>query len=310
MVTIASRPRRAPAHRLIGVMIACLGAGIVGGCTHGDDGAVASLTSNAPGSGGSPAVSAQRASAEALYACLADADLPATLSTLGVDGDQASIAWEDGHKVMERVPDTGDGGWVGISGEVPVEDQEAFAADNTSYGLVVDGMDRSTDFERCHLESGYTAPQIMADPADELAQKQAQAEATNAWIACAREHGYPDLADVTAVVDNWSTQPTAMLPSDITEQALRTLLAACPSFDVDKAKDAFDPDTPSLPGEFTPPMIHVPLPGEAPDGTMAGESAVGDATMEKYTLLNDIILEDNNAFWDDLMNNEDDGGTQ
>ncbi|MDR1294292.1 MAG: hypothetical protein LBK59_04960 [Bifidobacteriaceae bacterium] len=300
MVTVASRPPCRPYRRITVAVVAVVGAGIVGGCTYGDDG-VTSLASKAPGAADSPVYSDQRASAEALHACLTDADLPATLSTLGTSGDQASIAWEDGHSVIWRVPDAGAGyPWTATSGEVRAEVQEAFEAAATDYGLTVDGVDHSGDFERCWVESGYTQPEADADPAEELTQKQAQAEATNEWVACARNHGYPDLADVTAVADGWMTQPVAVLPWDITARALRTLLEACPSFDIEEATDAFDPDTPSLPGDFVPPMIQVPMPGQRPDG--GTDEVPDDAAVENYTRLNDIIIEDQTAFWDELTN--------
>jgi hypothetical protein len=98
--------------------------------------------------------------------------------------------------------------------------------------LIVGEVDQTEAFRACIAESGYTEPVFRTDPAQEIAEKQATEAATVAWVKCARENGYPALADpAPAVADEWMTTPTAVLPADTTSADLAALLEACPAED-------------------------------------------------------------------------------
>jgi hypothetical protein len=115
--------------------------------------------------------------------------------------------------------------------------------------LIVGQNDHTDLLNRCLESSAFTEPVFGVDPDQEIKQKQLDAEATLRWAECARAHGYPNLADPPPVkADNWRTEPAVALPADITEAALRELLASCPAFDLaarqalDDAVAALDPD--------------------------------------------------------------------
>jgi hypothetical protein len=96
--------------------------------------------------------------------------------------------------------------------------------------LIVGATDHTETFRACVEESGYTEPVFQADPAEEIKEKQAILSVTVAWAKCARENGYPDLADpLPAVADQWVTTPTAVLPAETTPEDLAGLLAECPA---------------------------------------------------------------------------------
>ncbi|MDR0366282.1 MAG: hypothetical protein LBH68_05595 [Bifidobacteriaceae bacterium] len=104
--------------------------------------------------------------------------------------------------------------------------------------LIVDQTDYTEVFISCLEQSGYTEPvydQLPPDPEEEMIVKQVMFDSTNRWIACARENGYPDLADpAEPVADEFLTMPEAILPGDTTPDQLRTLLGACPNFDAEQ----------------------------------------------------------------------------
>jgi hypothetical protein len=189
-----------------------LTAAVPAACGAPNDAGVVTLESNAP-SVAELAVqreAEQVEGAEALLACLQDADLPAALTPLDKG---ARVGWQSqGHDIMARYPD---GYFVpvpGKAGEFAQETIEAFElAHPDGYGLEVDGVDRTAPFAACHERSAYVDPtELDADPASELALHQRQADATNAWIACARQNGLPELADVTAAADGGP--PEALIP--------------------------------------------------------------------------------------------------
>jgi hypothetical protein len=79
------------------------------------------------------------------------------------------------------------------------------------------------------VSSGYVQPSWYGPEEQELAAKQARVEVSNRWAQCARENGYPALRDVdTPVADSGTSWPAIILPADITEGQLVTLVEACP----------------------------------------------------------------------------------
>jgi hypothetical protein len=98
--------------------------------------------------------------------------------------------------------------------------------------LFVGEADLTKAWTHCAAQTGYTRPVWVEDPQDELVEKQHTAEASAAWAACAREHGYPATKDPAApVADGWATHPVAVLPASITAAELQALLEDCPTFD-------------------------------------------------------------------------------
>ncbi|MDR2566206.1 MAG: hypothetical protein LBC97_09175 [Bifidobacteriaceae bacterium] len=230
-------------------------------CTGEDDG-VATLdrggeATTGAGGGASPAVDTrtqaeliadQARSANDLVTCLVAADIPAVTEPYSDDGQlHVWLAIEEDHiasfgggaAIMDGIPD-----WMldlaakyDPSMELIKEAQAggsptAWPTGEVPPYLIIGQQDRTEDLRRCLDSSGYTEPVNYPTPDREVAIKQVDLEATLPWIECARANGYPDLEDPVPVkADEWQTEPTAVLPADITEQEFRALLAVCPVFD-------------------------------------------------------------------------------
>ncbi|MDR1427067.1 MAG: hypothetical protein LBJ08_04845 [Bifidobacteriaceae bacterium] len=210
---------------------------LIGGCANSQHGDVPTLTDES-----SRSVEAGLA-LEALVACLKDAEIPARVGS--VDGNGV-LSWEERHDIYAVNPW---GETVEISGLTLGDAQSTssgefanfvdshFADGLYSAGLKVDGVDFSDDYGRCLDSSGYQPSEREIDVASELAAKQALAEITNDWIACARDNGYSDWPDVEpGKADGWLTSPTALVPLSISTDSLQELLGTCPNFDEDTAR--------------------------------------------------------------------------
>ncbi|MDR1293810.1 MAG: hypothetical protein LBK59_02435 [Bifidobacteriaceae bacterium] len=213
------------------------------------------------------------------------AELPATVST--VEGGKL-VGWEEGtHQVFSSGP-LGPAALIAGPGadaeEVAASDEYAtfLASHQTdagwSYGLVVDGVDYSADYQACAESSDYVDPLTEPDLTDELTGKRMLADATNDWIACARENGYPEWADVEpGVADNWLTSPSATIPLTMTAEDLRSLLAECPNFDEKIAEMQEDPDYVITGKGDLHPSIQVEVPGVS-DAAAGSESSYRELT--------------------------------
>jgi hypothetical protein len=94
--------------------------------------------------------------------------------------------------------------------------------------LVVDGVDHSAIWQECLSGAGFRGPEsIESDPAVELARRQHQAAVVNRWVACAREHGMPGLADA-APGGQEDPFPSVSLPAGTAPAVLEQVLDACP----------------------------------------------------------------------------------
>jgi len=216
-------------------------------CSDGNGVDVASLTSVTAESS-VPAKSQEQVTEDAV-SCLQEAGIPASISSLG--GDVFSQSFEGEHIILLNSPDRHS--YVGGGGEMPPpsqEDIEAFfdGRDTTDvYLLSVDGVDRSEDFERCMVQTGYREPvDYESDPSyqkEVLDGAIRSGAASNQWAACVREHGFPAVADIplpTSYSDNMT--PTVLLPAAITEDQLRRLLDDCPQISAtDREALAADP---------------------------------------------------------------------
>ncbi|MDR1293671.1 MAG: hypothetical protein LBK59_01735 [Bifidobacteriaceae bacterium] len=221
------------------------------GCTEMDDDVATLATQvvspdpaedSAGASADSAALSAvpaatQHERTEALVQCLLDKSIGARVDDL-----------PDGQAVFDFGGSAGPVALVAEDGSGMVTDdpeaQELWeAADSEGRPLLwIGGADRTDEYLACVEESGYTPPVMFPDPAEEDAVKQLQVDLTNDWIACARENGLPNLADVPpAVVDGGTTNaPSAMLSLDTSEDTVREVLEACPPLDEKRFRDLAD----------------------------------------------------------------------
>jgi hypothetical protein len=267
-------------------------AGLAGATACSDPGeGVASLHS---GSAEEAAALEQYRGAEALVTCLTAANLPARLTP--VDSGQAAQDWEEGHAIMWTIGDSSWGSTATVDSAVEAA-FEARTAEGTLPGLFVDGQDHTETWTRCLDTSGYVDPWFTPlDPAAELQTKRRHADATNAWIACAREHGMPELEDVTPVVDGGATYPRVEIPLTTTPDALRALVEACPHFDEDQAKRRSEPgfDTEN---DVPDPTIEVQLPPE-PTASTAPNGADQSDEARRYSELQAILWDPITQFFE------------
>jgi hypothetical protein len=291
-------------------VVAVVAAVIVGGCTEGEDGAGGDAPSSSdpgqqePSDRETPSreTSAQRTAAEAYHACLVEAGLPAQIDPVD-DGDAAGDAFVTfgDHHVLQSIPGLSDTVSEGNTVEDPISDEDQLAffeshKDPDTFGLLVDGVDYSADFERCFTESSYSEPDFRLNPAEQERQIQGVLDATNTWIACARENGYPDLADIPDSSGDTDFYPTAELPATIDEPALRALLEACPTFDEDAQREAYDAVTRGESVEFPAmPSVGIAMPDD-PDATLSTDSPA----LAEWQALSQILWEKQMAFYDSL----------
>jgi hypothetical protein len=179
--------------------------------------------------------------------CLADQSVDARLKDFDDAENQAEVWPADQVGPWRLCDDEGCamGGTEGISETALasiVGQFEAMAAardtanpnDGPSSGskLFVGERDLTETWIRCAEDTGYVTPVYANDPNEELVDKQRIAQAGAAWAECARSHGFPTTKDPQApVADDWTTEPTAVLPASVTEIELRALLDECPTFD-------------------------------------------------------------------------------
>jgi hypothetical protein len=199
---------------------------------------------------------------------------------------------------MLREAGVGGGGFAMAEGVEPGTE----TPENPKY-LVVGETDYTDALVKCLDESGYEEPVYRMDPADELKQKQQQAEASTRWARCARDNGFADVKDPDApTADEGQTWPMALLPTTITELELRELLDKCPSFDIeahrawDQAMESMDDnaseaDWDKLWEEYSvaDPTIGFDAPGW--DGQVAEPKPTDPALDEHLAKLTEILLE-------------------
>ncbi|MDR2379640.1 MAG: hypothetical protein LBE08_00430 [Bifidobacteriaceae bacterium] len=321
-------------------LIAVAGAMLAGCNTDGD---VATLD----GRGGTGATneSQQAVAAEQFADCLTKAGVPVTLEDQG-DGQKA--VWFDTEEPTAEAWGDGSTGWSGGAGDQTeaaiaatykrladlVEPHSpsdaamiresagemgggaAFAAGGGEVTaepvyLIIGETDYTEAFARCLDESGYTQPVYHVDPAQELRDKQLVAQASTEWAECAREHGFPDLKDPDPpVADEYVTYPSIILPNDITEEALRALLEACPNFDEEKMRaydaavaampeDASEDDWYKLSEQYnvTSPSIEFDWEALSAYSSETIDPAT-QAELERMNRLSEIIWEKQNAYYD------------
>jgi hypothetical protein len=268
---------------------------------------------------------AQRAAAEAMVGCLADADVTAETRELGDDARQLTVLPEEGGPLWQLcwVDGCTLGGGQDLSSEeirstvmgfeeLGAAREPAGSAPGDVRWVIVEGVDRTDAWLECSANTGYSRPESLADPTKELQEKAAAAAAGAEWAACARENGYPAARDPDPpVADNWDTYPSAVLPGEITPDQLRTLVAVCPTFDsaaraeADRAQ-AEDPDLPEdeywrIAGQN--PDIAFELP--CPDGASGN---CEEATLGRELALYQVLEEEQNRYLRELNASQDPTG--
>jgi hypothetical protein len=280
--------------------------------------AACDTTQNVATMGGSQApldAEAQAASADDFAECLTAAGIPA--ESFAIYGVKLVQLTTEAAFVMAL----GDGGaqrsWAKDMTEAEAatafERMENVAASHTDKGdpdrpryLVIGTADHTDALVECLDRSGYTEPEVVQDPADELAQKQRDAADGAEWAACARENGYPAVKDPDPPkADAWETQPMVLLPPDMTEDALRELLAACPNFD-EAGQRAFDAAGEAATGEEPPDFRDHLIPFQPPigfdspgyRGGMLDGAPVGPEEQQRLDRLQEILWEASNAYFE------------
>ncbi|MDR1187916.1 MAG: hypothetical protein LBK95_10755 [Bifidobacteriaceae bacterium] len=209
------------------------------------------------------------------------------------------------------------------AGTAPLVLPETEPDDGVPPYLFIGDRDHTEALTECLDETGYTTPVAPpSDPDQELADKQLALIPTLAWAECARENGYPNLKDPDPPVANgWKTGISmVLLPTNMTEQALRDLMAACPNFDEEATRSLdHEMDAATADGSWNddasplyrqllekyptanPPRIGFDLPGFGPDtggGVVLPDFESADAETKNVMRLRDILHERFNAYTD------------
>ncbi|MDR2565104.1 MAG: hypothetical protein LBC97_03405 [Bifidobacteriaceae bacterium] len=208
--------------------------------------------------------------------------------------------------VLGVMEENSGGGGIAVATDSSGSDPSTAPEELPRY-LIIGETDYTEVFVKCLDESGYTEPVWKMDPKEELRQKELVAATTAEWTKCVRENGYPNVKDPDPPkADEFETYPTAKLPGDMTEDALRELLEACPNFDADKqaafdkaieemADDAQVTDWWELEKEYgvTAPSIDFDTPGlDDPEGE------IDQATLDRVSKLYDVLWEKQREYYD------------
>jgi hypothetical protein len=243
----------------------------------------------------------QPKTADAFYSCLVAAELP--FEAYPQDDGQVYVNWTQDRKIVFRDGSV-DAAMVESNGGTDEEALREFA-NGEGYGLLVDGVDRSEDYIRCRDESGYFEPVL-----DEVALReerdrfnQLSVDATYPFAVCARENGYPDVADPAVIVDPTLEMadplgmgemvPGVELPLTMSEDDLRALLAACRPYDPDLSIDGPVRDGTGAPYPVVPVIKIERPPGGIDDGRIET-----DPQAIHWNVLHEILMDNEMVFWD------------
>jgi hypothetical protein len=213
----------------------------------GERGDVASVVSDAMGEGSVPEGLSDVA--DAMCSCLVGEGIPAIIAP-GPDGEFTLVRFEEDVSVAWRLP----GDYSQFTDAVSDRERAEFSDNDEiiwnwstresdgghtleSAALSVSGVDRSGIFLKCIEGTGYDEQKVE----DSVDFSRAMASfdvlvvsASNEWARCARENGWPTVADAHPTggsIDRDSySPPITLLPPTILEHELDALLAACPNF--------------------------------------------------------------------------------
>ncbi|MDR0285986.1 MAG: hypothetical protein LBI33_14025 [Propionibacteriaceae bacterium] len=288
------------AVRIAAVSLAgLLGLGLAG-CTSDDHGL--------PTLGGTTAQAGSdlEQAAKAYYDCMTDVGITVKLIDNG-KGELTLVNFVGYDNYMYRTPNGNAGA---VSTEIdPQSDpviSDFFNSTSAEPALILDGVDRSSDYVTCLAESGYDESAANSEYQMDPAQVAAQVEANNKWAACVRENGFPEVKDSAVPTVTDGTQwPTVILPGSITPDQLRQLLAACPNFDPAATERyqqwyADNPMASGLPPDYLPdPTINFDTnpvqTGLTGDYTPSPEE---QAAMDKVSALYEVLWEASQAYYE------------
>jgi hypothetical protein len=176
---------------------------------------------------------------ESMALCLADKGIPVTWDGEG----EGFLRWDESYNWFVVWPD-GE-----FSGEGVPPDDDPFWNDHqsdgtgTPPGLMIDGIDHSETLTTCLDATGYVRPQPVSDfePSAAREAHQAQVDANNTWIACARDNGLPTIVDDAVPEDLSDPMTSAIVPLSTSVDTLRAVVDACPVFDEELATLQQDP---------------------------------------------------------------------
>jgi len=164
--------------------------------------------------------------AKAYFDCMTDAGISVRLQP-NAQGELAVVSFMENDSFMYH--NAYGGGW---SGDIDLSDpaaQEFMSSTSREPALILNGVDRSEVYSQCIDRTGYEENAANGEIAKDAEQLQLQVTANNVWAGCARENGFPDVADSvmpnSLTDDDW---PAIVLPATITEDQIRQLTAVCP----------------------------------------------------------------------------------
>ncbi|MDR1799728.1 MAG: hypothetical protein LBR19_07610 [Bifidobacteriaceae bacterium] len=172
----------------------------------------------------------QTEGARALLACLEEAGVEGDLDVTWVEGHETSflavqVKLTEDDATAYHVPNSrGSGSGKALDA---VGDQFYRAVEENAPFLYYKGTDMTGTLVSCIDSSGFYLPAPVTDPAAEQVEKQAMAEVSNEWAACAREAGLAGVKDAVVTVDGWETMPEALVPVATDVEAFRQVLRRC-----------------------------------------------------------------------------------
>jgi hypothetical protein len=160
---------------------------------------------------------------------------------------------------------------------------EVVAEHGDGYVLEVDSNDLSAQFEACHTQYPYVHPESEYDitPLEEMEMENYRLPDARRWATCARENGFPTVADPPdPVIDGWSNVPV-IIPLSTDPDDFERLLVECPLY---------------TGAGLEPTIVDVhpegPIEARKPGGSFAGTSSSdGNRQAAMYTELMDVYDE-------------------
>ncbi|MDR1825662.1 MAG: hypothetical protein LBR27_10130 [Bifidobacteriaceae bacterium] len=242
--------------------------------------------------------SSQLQAAEAYYSCLVGQGVPVRL----VDwyGGQAEVVW-DGETWVGWSPQYS----LDVMGDLVTPPEWAtplIEGQDPPIGfephLEIDGIDYSKGFATCVVDSAYERPTLQVDPDWELEHETKLAEVSNEWARCARENGFPQIADAAAPkIDNGATEPEVRIPLSMTVEQLRELLKVCKFFDAEQAKAEWEAEQRGELVEWALlPNLVVDSLGDTPRDQQLRDSAP-ESDLDRAVDLHNTLYEELNQFY-------------
>ncbi|MDR2895851.1 MAG: hypothetical protein LBV30_04285 [Propionibacteriaceae bacterium] len=179
--------------------------------------------------------------------CLADADISTSLEPGGGKVEGLVLVSFSGSPYGRVFYNDGNGhgdiaGQSGGMDQASQADRDRLMSAEFQDGqahLEIDGADHSADWSQCLAETGYVYMEALEPKPVGISAEYVMSvvEGNNAWAACAREHGFPNITDSVMPSDfyNWDTWPQVSIPLSTEPVALAQLMLDCPNYDATAA---------------------------------------------------------------------------